>query len=165
MELFNLDIFRFFNFFLIIVFFVYVLKKYILPNITLIVDDATSRKKKLLAKQHLLEDSLFLLRNNIDFEKIVHERLKENVIRWKNVVAQKHSDNDINRQLLYEHLATKCQIQEQNRTLDIALRKELHNITTTFVETLLKTHFDEKTQDILLQKILLHMSDCNKFKR
>ena len=164
MELFGIDIFRFFNFFLIFFVFVYIFRKYILPDINLVIAEKESGEKKIYARQCTLEDTLFALTTDVAREKLLYEQLQQKIIMWKTVVGQKNDENKHIEELLCKRLETRHNEQAQKRETDLILRKEIHNVVVMLISDVNKKYSDQRNNETFQQMILSHM-EINEHKK
>jgi|GEM_PF-3752604 len=164
MELFGIDIFRFFNFFLIVFVFVYIFRKYILPDINLIIAEKESGEKKIHAKQCALEDTLFALTTDVAREKLLYEQLQQKIIMWKTVVGQKNDEKKHIEELLCKHLETRHNEQTQKRETDLILRKEVRDVVAMLVHDANKKYSNQRNSETFQQMVISYM-DINEHKK
>lgn len=157
MEMLGIDIIRFFNFFLIFSVLVYAFRKYILPDLNLVLAQKESAEKKLYAKQSMLEETLFALTSEVASQKVLFEQLQEKIITWKAVVNQKSDENKQIETLLCARLEAQISKQLQEREIDLVFRKEVQNVVATLADDTIKRYRDQQNSDVLQQVIMSYI--------
>lgn len=154
MELFSVDLFRIFNFILIISVLFVLFRTYILPDVTIVVAEKEMMKKKLYIKQQSLEDALFALTNDVIAENSAHEELQKKILAWKVLADQRSIESIDTENMLRQRFEKRCNDQLRERMCDVARRKEVVSVISSIVAQV-QIKYGEKKYCELFQDMVI----------